>query len=163
MELKEFLLQNYSDETGAKDTTFELGYHGKPRNERFVITNEVQFAEALSLEQKGWLILLLCVLPKSTGIGEKGKRQHSAESKALSSKRSKGKHKHNLLFSVLNPCLFIFLNYKQSMDNLFTIAYFSITPKTTMQTNWKKQFQRLKEKHPRLPGFKLRVWAKMIR
>jgi hypothetical protein len=42
--------------------------------ERFVITNEVQFAEALLLEQKGWLTLWLCV-PESTSIGElKGKK-----------------------------------------------------------------------------------------
>ncbi|KAK3748330.1 hypothetical protein QZH41_005518 [Actinostola sp. cb2023] len=127
MEFKEFLMQNNSDETGAKDTMFELGYYGKPRNERFVITNEVQFAEALSLEQKGWLTLWLCV-PESTGISDKGKRQHSAESKPLSSKKSKVESDDT----------------DDVLDKL------------------EKQFHILKEKHPHLPGFKLRVWAKML-
>ncbi|KAK3754673.1 hypothetical protein QZH41_004534 [Actinostola sp. cb2023] len=142
MEFKEFLMQNNSDETGAKDTMFELGYYGKPRNERFVITNEVQFAEALSLEQKGWLTLWLCV-PESTGISDKGKRQHSAESKPLSSKKSKEESSHYAIECV-SPSVIESDDTDDVLDKL------------------EKQFHILKEKHPHLPGFKLRVWAKML-
>ena len=51
LELKQFILQHYQDETKAKDTSFELGYFAG--NRRFNITNELHLSEAMSLEHKG--------------------------------------------------------------------------------------------------------------
>ena len=88
-DFKEFILKNYSTETGAQDTSFQIGYYGKPRNERFLITTDSQFEEALSLEQKGWLTFWLST--------ESCKRLSPAsESTPRSSKKSKGNYNHHL-------------------------------------------------------------------
>jgi len=63
-ELKTFIFDNYSEETGAVDTEFEIGYYGKPGFSRFTITNEVHWAEAMSLEKRGWITLWVFVAPR---------------------------------------------------------------------------------------------------
>ena len=61
LELKQFILEHYQDETKAIDTIVELGYFAG--NRRFNITNELHLAEAMSLEHKGQITLWIDVMP----------------------------------------------------------------------------------------------------
>jgi hypothetical protein len=57
IKLKEYFVKNYEQEIQAQDTSFEIGYF--IGNRRFNITNELHFAQAMSLKKKGWLNLWL--------------------------------------------------------------------------------------------------------
>ena len=61
LEIKQFILEHYQDETKGIDTTFELSYFAG--NRRFNITNELHLAEAMSLEHKGQITLWIDVMP----------------------------------------------------------------------------------------------------
>jgi hypothetical protein len=53
--VKNYILNNYQDETKVTNCDFEIGYYVGKR--RFNISNEVQLAEAYSLEKGGSVIL----------------------------------------------------------------------------------------------------------
>ena len=74
-ELKAFIFKNYAEETGAVNTNFEVGYYGKPGFSRFTITNEVHLAEAMSLENRGWVTLWVHVASSKS----KGKASTSSQ------------------------------------------------------------------------------------
>ena len=81
LELKQFILQHYQNETKAKDTSFELGYFAG--NRRFNITNELHLSEAMSLEHKGHVTLWIDVMPSQ-------KRKNTSSSMNSKNKKTCG-------------------------------------------------------------------------